>query len=214
MAFRPEVLSYDDLRIRAEAFLEEFHEERTLPVPIEEIVEFDFQIELVPIDGILDDLEVDAFLSSNLTRIYVDAFVMDHRHRRLRFSLAHELAHHELHRQLYATSTVASVRDWERVQASISAEDYAWFEFQANSFAGLVLVPELELRREFESAMTAARDAALSESTLSSEAGKSYVSNWLAGLFEVSDRVIEKRLEKDGLWTAPSPATSNPKRPR
>lgn len=214
MAFRPEVLSYDDLRIRAEAFLEEFHEERTLPVPIEEIVEFDFQIELVPIDGILDDLEVDAFLSSNLTRIYVDAFVMDHRHRRLRFSLAHELAHHELHRQLYATSTIASVRDWERVQASITAEDYAWFEFQANSFAGLVLVPELELHREFESAMTAARDAALSESTLSSEAGRSYVSTWLSGLFEVSDQVIEKRLEKDGLWTAPSAATSNPKRPR
>lgn len=214
MAFRPAVLSYDDLRIRATAFLEEFHEERTLPVPIEEIVEFDFEIELVPIDGILDDLEVDAFLSSDLTTIYVDAFVMDHRHRRLRFSLAHELAHHELHRPLYVSSTIASVRDWETVQASISTEDYAWFEFQANSFAGLVLVPEMELRTQFESAMRAAREAGLSESTLSSEAGKSYVSSWLAGQFEVSDQVIEKRLEKDGLWTAPSPTAPNPKRPR
>ncbi len=214
MAFRPEVLSYDDLRIRAEAFLDEFHEERTLPVPIEEIVEFDFEIELVPIDGILDDLEVDAFLSSDLSSIYVDAFVMEHRHRRLRFSLAHELAHHELHRPLYDSARIASVRDWERVQASISSEDYAWFEFQANSFAGLVLVPAVELRKQFESAMRAARDAGLSEAILSNEAGKSYVSNWLAGQFEVSDQVIEKRLEKDSLWTAPSPLASNPEKQR
>ena len=214
MAFRPEVLSYDDLRIRAEAFLDEFHEERTLPVPIEEIVEFDFEIELVPIDGILDDLEVDAFLSSDLSSIYVDAFVMEHRHRRLRFSLAHELAHHELHRPLYDSARIASVRDWERVQASISTEDYAWFEFQANSFAGLVLVPAVELRKQFKSAMRAARDAGLSEAILSNEAGKSYVSNWLAGQFEVSDQVIEKRLEKDSLWTAPSPLASNPKKQR
>jgi hypothetical protein len=91
VAFRPAVLSYDDLRRLAEEFLEEFHEERTLPVPIEEIVEFDFELEIVPMEGILDDLEVDAFLTSDLKQIYVDAFVLKHRYRRFRFSLAHEL---------------------------------------------------------------------------------------------------------------------------
>lgn len=207
MPFRPAVLSYDDLRKRAEEFLEEFHEERTLPVPIEEIVEFDFEIELVPLEGILDDLEVDAFLTSGLKRIYVDAFVMEHRHRRLRFNLAHELAHHELHRPLYESSPIASVRDWERVQESISEEDYAWFEFQANSFAGLVLVPAPELRTQFDAAMRAAREAGLSESTLSSEAGQSYIAKWLADQFEVSEQVIEKRMEKDGLWVPPAPPT-------
>ena len=210
MSFRPEVLSYEALRVRAEAFLEEFHEERTFPVPIEEIVEFDFEIELIPIDGILDELEVDAFLASDLKRIYVDAFVMDHRHRRLRFSLAHELAHHELHRPLYESSRIASVRDWERVQASITEEDYAWFEFQANSFAGLVLVPVSELRRMFDSAMREARGAGLSESTLSNEAGKSYIARWLAEQFQVSEQVIERRMEKDGLWTLPDPTLASP----
>lgn len=111
MAFRPAVLSYDDLRRRAEEFLEEFHGERTLPVPIEEIVEFDFEIELIPLDGIHDALEVDAFLTTDLKRIYVDASVMKHWHRRFRFSLAHELAHHELHRPRYEGSRIASVRD-------------------------------------------------------------------------------------------------------
>ena len=207
MTFRPSVLRYNDLRGRAEAFLEEFHEERTLPVPIEEIVEFDFQIELVPIDGILHDLEVDAFLSSDLTQIYVDEFVMQHRPRRLRFSLAHEIGHHELHKPLHESSRVATVRDWKRVQASISEDDYAWFEYQANSFAGLVLVPTSELRAQFDAAMRAARAAELSEATLADEAGKSYIAKWLADQFAVSEQVIEKRMEKDGLWAAPGPTS-------
>jgi hypothetical protein len=44
VVYRPAILSYDDLRRRAEEFLEEFHGERSLPVPIEEIVEFDFEL--------------------------------------------------------------------------------------------------------------------------------------------------------------------------
>ena len=100
MVFRPAVLSYEDLRQHAEEFLAEFHEERTLPVPIEEIVEFDFQLEIIPIEGIFDELRVDAFLTSDLNRIYVDHFAMQHRRRRYRFSLAHEIGHYELHKRL------------------------------------------------------------------------------------------------------------------
>jgi hypothetical protein len=212
-AFRPAVLSYNDLRKLAEEFLDEFHEERTLPVPIEEIVEFDFTIELVPLEGILDDLEVDAFLTSDLRRIYVDAFVMEHRQRRLRFSLAHELAHHELHRPLYENARIASVRDWQQVQEGITEEDYAWFEFQANSFAGLVLAPPRELKAQSEAAVNAARRAGLSEATLSSEAGQAHIARWLADQFDVSEQVIEKRMEKDGLWVPPAPALQPPQPP-
>jgi Zn-dependent peptidase ImmA (M78 family) len=186
-------------------FLEEFHEERTLPVPIEEIVEFDFEIEIVPLEGILDDLEVDAFLTSDLKQIFVDAFVMNHRHRRFRFSLAHELAHHELHRPLYQGSRISSVRDWQTIQDSISEDDYAWFEFQANSFAGLVLVPAAELADQYRVAVRAAQEAGLSEETLSSDAGKSHLARWLADQFEVSELAMEKRMEKDGLWSPPAP---------
>jgi Zn-dependent peptidase ImmA (M78 family) len=201
--FHPAVLSYDDLRRHAEEFLDEFHEERTLPVPIEEIVEFDFELQVIPIDGILDDLEVDAFLTSDLERIYVDQFVMDHRPTRFRFSLAHELGHFLLHRPLYEQSRIRSVKDWETLQASISAEDYSWFEFQANAFAGLVLVPSPELRERFDVGVTAARREGMSDATLWSDAGKGYVAQWLGEQFDVSKEVIEKRLDKDGLWLLP-----------
>lgn len=215
MTFHPAVLSYDDLRRLSEEFLTEFHEERTLPVPIEEIVEFDFEIEVVPMEGILDDLEVDAFLTSDLRRMYVDAFVLKHRYRRYRFSLAHELAHHELHRPLYEGARIKTVRDWQAVQDSISEDDYAWFEFQANSLAGLVLVPTPELRDQYRAAVRAAEEAGLSEKTLKSDAGKSHLARWLADKFEVSEMVIEKRMEKDELWSPPGPiaAPVTPKRP-
>ena len=166
---------------------------------------------------ILDDLEVDAFLTSDLKQIYVDAFVMKHRYRRFRFSLAHELAHHELHRPLYEGTRIRSVRDWQAVQDSISEDDYAWLEFQANSFAGLVLVPAPELADQYRAAVRAAQEAGLSDDTLKSEAGKSHVARWLADQFEVSELVIEKRMEKDGLWSPPSPpSTQQPiaKKPR
>ena len=66
MTFRPAVLSYDDIRHLAEQFLEEFHEERRMPVPIEAIVEFDFELDVIPMEWILGDLGVDAFLTSDL----------------------------------------------------------------------------------------------------------------------------------------------------
>lgn len=214
MAFHPAVLSYDRLRKHAAAFLDEFHQERTLPVPIEEIVEFDYEIELIPIDGILDDLEVDAFLTSNLKTIYVDEFVMKHRRRRLRFSLAHELSHYELHRPLYEESKIASVQDWERVQQLITEEDYAWFEYQANALAGLILVPEQELCHHFKDAVGVAGKAGLSAKTIDSEAGRTYIAMALADVFDVSTMVIEKRMEKDGYWPSLPGADKNvrPKR--
>lgn len=211
MAFRPAVLSYDDLRRRAAAFLEEFHEERTLPVPIEEIVEFDYEIEVIPIDGILEDLEVDAFLTSDLKTIYVDEFVMKHRHRRLRFSLAHEIAHYELHRPLYEESRITSVQDWRGLQDSISEDDYAWFEYQANALAGLILTPENELRQHFTTAVDTARKAGLSAETIDSEVGRAYIADALAGSFDVSTQVIERRMEKDGLWSPPTGADNRVK---
>ena len=203
MPFRPAKLSYDDLRRLADEFLGEFHEERTLPVPIEEIAEFDFEFEVIPVDGILDDLEVDAFLTGDLRQIYVDKFVMEHRRGRYRFSLAHEIAHCQLHRPLYEQSRLQSVGDWAEFQESISEDDYAWFEFQANAFAGLVLVPTAQLVERFNVGIAAAREAGMSEETLWSEAGKAYLAQWLADQFDVSTQVIEKRMDKDGLLALP-----------
>ncbi len=205
MVFRPKRLKYDDLRAEAEKFLDEYHAERTLPVPIEEIVEFDFEIGLIPLDGLMDDVSVDAFLTSDAKHIYIDAFVFEHRVERLRFTLAHELAHFWLHDLLYQRTKVASVKDWLQIQESMGEDSYRWFEWQANSLAGLILVPRNQLQRHFDEAVGAARDEGLNDKILFSEVGKPYVLDYLSNIFGVSNEVVEIRLHKDGLWNFPEP---------
>lgn len=40
--------SYEDLRRKADEFLAKYHATGTIPVPIEEIVEFQFRMDIVP----------------------------------------------------------------------------------------------------------------------------------------------------------------------
>jgi Zn-dependent peptidase ImmA (M78 family) len=195
--FRPPVLSYDDIRKRAEEFLEEYHEERTLPVPLEEIVEFDFEIEIVPILGLQRELRVAAFLASDMKRIYVDEEVITGNPERYRFSLAHEVAHFWLHDSLYEQVKIESVADWRRVQSDLGA-DYSWFEFQANAFAGLVLVPEEILRHEFRQAAHEAASAGVPTERLVLFPARQHLIRRLATRFAVNEQVMEIRLEKDG----------------
>ena len=103
MGFEPPVLSYDDVRGYAEEFLAEYHAKESVPTPIEEIVEFDFGMDVIPIPGLRDEVGVDAFLASDLESISVDEDVMIHFKARYRFSLAHELGHHWIHDDLYQT---------------------------------------------------------------------------------------------------------------
>ena len=46
------ILSYDDVRRRADEFLALHHPDRTIPVPIEEIVEFELGMDIVPTPGL------------------------------------------------------------------------------------------------------------------------------------------------------------------
>ena len=67
MAFKAPYLPYDTLRPRADAFLQQYHPDRTLPVPIELIVERDFGIEIVPMPGLQYAFDTVAFISRDLT---------------------------------------------------------------------------------------------------------------------------------------------------
>jgi Zn-dependent peptidase ImmA (M78 family) len=193
------VLSLDAIRQEAAAFLEEYHEEGTIPVPIEEIVEFDFELSLIPVPGIKEDLRVDAFLTSDLTAIYIDEYVLKHVPNRYRFSLAHELGHYWLHEDLYSSLVIQSVADYRRVQTSIGAEDYRWLEWQAHAFAGLVLVPPDPLKNAFNAILQKANDSGLSRKDIEAYPARQRLVHSLSKQFEVSEDVIEIRLEKDGL---------------
>lgn len=202
MDFSPKVLSYDDIRDEAEQFLDEYHKDRDLPVPIELIVEFDLGMDIVPIPGLQADTRVDAFLASDLSQVFIDEDVVQWSPNRYRFSLAHEAGHWWLHDGLYEDSDIASVRDWKAAYAELG-EDYKWFEFQANSFAGLVLVPSEVLKARFERLVGEAGDKGMKRSALFRHPARQRLIEALADNFKVSEQVMEIRLEKDGLIPRP-----------
>ena len=84
----------------AESFLSKYNPSRSIPVPIEEIVEIDLRLEIIPILGLLKAVQVDGFTSSDLKTIYVDQWVLSEVPYRYRFTLAHEVGHVFMHREI------------------------------------------------------------------------------------------------------------------
>ena len=193
-------LSYKDLQGHAESLLKKHNQDSRIPVPIEHIVEFGFQINIIPLHELLTVHEVDAFTSKNLQTIFVDHSVLQSRSaNRYRFSLAHELGHIVLHADVFAEIHFANVAEWKRVIVEMSEADREWLEWQAYSFAGLVLAPVDPLKQSLEEAIKIATDRGF-DIQENSDVAKDYVCTWLGRQFEVSAQVIEKRLDKDGLW--------------
>ncbi|MEW6587503.1 MAG: ImmA/IrrE family metallo-endopeptidase [Nitrospirota bacterium] len=190
------VYSYEDLRRKADAFLREHNPTGVIPVPIEEIIEFDFRISIAPVLGLQREYEVEGFTSGDLKTIYVDEYVYSDRPTRYRFTLAHEIGHIVLHRHLYDMHKFRTIRGWKEFINSLTEEEHSWLEYQGYAFAGLVLAPKEELRNS------------VSEWTMKiKDKGISLEKNWdfawelitehVAKAFLVSSAVIEKRMEKD-----------------
>jgi hypothetical protein len=99
--------SAKDISRKAEEFLKKYHPSLSPPVPIEEIIEFQFHIDIVPLHGLHRAFEVDGFTSNDLTTISVDAFVQESRPGRYRFTLAHEIGHGVLHRDFFSNTPSA-----------------------------------------------------------------------------------------------------------
>ena len=117
---------------------------------------------------------------------------------RYRFTLAHELGHWYLHRELYAELRFGSVSEWKLFLEEVDDTDYGWLEYQAYAFAGLVLVPTGHLKAQFQSAANAAERIGFSRQG-ELEAFYEYVIETLREVFQVSDAVIAKRLRSENL---------------
>ena len=53
-------VTYNQLRAAAEAFLKRYHASRKIPIPIEQIIEFQMGLDIVPLPGLLEAYDVDA----------------------------------------------------------------------------------------------------------------------------------------------------------
>jgi hypothetical protein len=192
------VYSYEDLRKKADDFLHKHHPSGDIPVPIEEIVEFDFGINIVPVLGLQREFEVEGFTSGDLKNIYVDEYVYTDRITRYRFTLAHEIGHIVLHRHLYSAHKFKSIDGWKEFINSLTEKEHSWLEYQGYAFAGLVLVPGEKLVKSTVEWTRKIRDKGISLEKNWDFAWE-LITEHVAKAFQVSPDVIEKRMEKDEL---------------
>ena len=90
-----------EIRRQAEMVLETYHPSRSLPIPVEEIIDRRLGVHITSIPGLEAVFDIVSFTSSDCHVITVDEFVYFHRPTRFCFSLAHELGHILLHRRIY-----------------------------------------------------------------------------------------------------------------
>jgi Zn-dependent peptidase ImmA (M78 family) len=201
--FIPPILSYEDINNHALRFLKEHKADEKLPVTIEEVIEFDLGLDIIPFPGLQRDFDIDGFIAGDLTCIYVDDFIFQHRPARYRFTLAHEIGHFVLHKDLIEGIRPTGVSDWKEFILQIDNETYDWLEWQAYAFAGLLLVPRDHLLQHVKEHLKILQSKieVIKAKGLPRDSYQEYVINAIASklieVYDVSIEVLCKRISKE-----------------
>ncbi len=115
----------------------------------------------------------------------------------MRFSLAHELGHLLLHRDIVAAARIDSVEGWVSYYDNIPEKDYGFLEYHANEFAGRLLVPHNELKQDLAEARRSAIGAGATLEQLNSELGRVSIASSLHRKYGVSSDVMARRLSRE-----------------
>lgn len=165
-----------------------------VPVPIEDVVDRGLRLDVYPLEGLYRTFNVDALISCNLTSIAVDHEVYHYKAHRRRFSLAHEAAHAVIHRAFLEQFSIRTLDEYKHILELLPDQTISRLEWQANMFAGLVLVPSTLLRARFEAALRQANQVGLSQAE-EWEVAKSYACEVTAREFDVSPTVVQIRVD-------------------
>lgn len=170
---------------------------------MERIIEMELGLTIEPITDLQRELDVDAFLKRDFSGIVVDLeCFMDERFRnRFRFSLAHEIGHLALHRDLFDEYPINSIEEWKYFITGIPEEQYKYIEYQANEFAGRLLIPRNVLVEEIGKCLGLIEDPQLIYYLHKDPAAVlSRISPRISRIFGVSDEVIQRRAEREEIW--------------
>jgi hypothetical protein len=201
--FKCPYISKEQIWEQAENFRAEFWSEGILPVDMERIIEKRLKLNIQPEHDLLTEFDIDAYLRVDLTGIIVDynCYMNEKYINRLRFSFAHELGHFFLHKDIYESFSILDSFTWKEFMENIPDREYGFFEYQANEFAGRVLVPRERLVLELKNCLEKVKELGLLDLvTKDPDALLSSMSPTLRKPFGVSDQVIERRVEREGLW--------------
>ncbi|MFH0880484.1 MAG: ImmA/IrrE family metallo-endopeptidase [Lentisphaerota bacterium] len=175
------------------------------PIDVMYIADVILGIDIVPIKGLFNDIKRDAALNYDLSAIQVDEeawYAWEARkawvESRLRFTLAHELGHWVLHKDLIRQLDFRSMADYRKWAGSTDKQDTP--EYQANEFAGRFLVPLDILSAEFSQYHK--QIAQVEPQWREIEGMREHLAHKIAPRFGVNHQVIETRFDREGIWPA------------
>ena len=192
-------IKISEIQKRSHDFRENFWRINTLPIDMEKIIEQRLRLEII----LLSNLPVDAWLQSDRKAVIVnsDTYNDERYDNRLRFSLAHEIGHYILHESIYNLFPYSNYEEFQSFIQCIPDEEYTAFEWQANEFAGSLLVPRECLKKEIQEMMNKYKKDGTDKYIYESpDEILPRVSVKLAKPFGVSNEVIERRVKVEKLW--------------
>lgn len=175
-----------------------------LPVDVFTLVELKLRLDVIPFDDLFAKYGSDAAITPDLTGIYVDAeaYVLWEKgpvwkQNRLRFSVAHEVGHYVLHREIAAKLRFNSFEGFARWTQSHEGQKYR-LEQAANEFAGRLLVPVERLRQLYDEFSTEF-DAKFPH-WRAHQVIRHFLAESVGPKFGINSQVIEVRLDREGIW--------------
>ncbi|MCX6162182.1 MAG: ImmA/IrrE family metallo-endopeptidase [Ignavibacteriae bacterium] len=189
---------------KADSFRAKYWRDKGLPVDIEKIIEFELGITIIPRENLCHIYEgMETSISKDMTEITIDKAISENpaSEKRLRFSLAHEVGHFVLHKDIYSKFSFNSIEEWIMLINNIPEFQYGMIEKHAYEFAGRLLVPRDELIKEIQVKKDKIKMYLSIIPQFNSEEKTDYLKNYLSGtindVFGVSASVIERRIDRE-----------------
>ena len=150
---KPPFLTINDIANVIKGLRSEYHVLDTIPIDIEEYVEFDLGIEIVPQPDIRKRVNSDAIITRDFKSILIDNAYYKAKNMagRNRFSIAHEVGHYFLHQDYFMAQCPTCDQDeWINYIANMDDSIYNWLEWHADTFASLLLMPLDDMMQSIE----------------------------------------------------------------
>jgi Zn-dependent peptidase ImmA (M78 family) len=194
------------------AAVEEFRQKHKkdlgkIPIDVLTAIEVRLRLDVIPFPDLLVKYSADAAVMSDFSGIYVDEQSYEFlegepiwRFNRLRFSLAHELGHIILHRDLAGElkfKTLDDFRNWMQ-QYRASRHNLEW---EANEFAGRLLVPVERLKADFDAFVGQIKTQF--PTWWANNNLREALAGQLAEVYGVHKDVIACRLDREEFWPTP-----------
>jgi len=197
--FKAPYIMKSDIQEAVTDFLNKFWKDNLTPIEIEEIVEFELGIQIIPLKNLLNEKGIDAFISKDFRFITIDEdiYFRDSNQSRRRFSLGHEVGHFVLHKKLYDKIKFTSEDEWIEFIETIPRHEYFFIEQHAYEFSGKLLVPKDQLIKSLKSASRKLKSSSFGNSLPDFDLIKGFVYSEIGREFLVSDGVIVRRINSE-----------------